>query len=58
MNSPWLVAIVGPPAVNSTREHPFPWPKHHLRIDNTQLDPATAATRAHEHFGLPSPADR
>jgi len=45
-------------AVNSTEEHAFPWPEHHLRIDNTQLDPATAAKRAHDHFGLPSPVDR
>lgn len=31
----------------------FPFPDHHLRIDNTRLEPAEVAERIAERFGLP-----
>lgn len=40
--------------LNTTAEHPFPWPDRHLRLENAELSPDEAAARIQAHFGLPS----
>lgn len=41
---------------NSTGD--FPWPEHHLLIDNTRVPPDEVARLVIAHFGLPGPVGR